>query len=213
MYVFSFLRELFTAKAVFYPTAFAATALIVSFAVGLFTGKGELYPAFAIPFGGACFLLVLCADGVTGTGAAAFGGVYIVTGGAVGLLLRFFLAIRVARRRRREGRKAWERRAVFTLPERENTFLRDRLNGPLKPQESGAPDFDPTEAKLELSHARKLLSKVKAAKLTPADRLETQALSRRLTGYADKERLSKEEVSALNDCLLELLKTAAKYAV
>ena len=99
------------------------------------------------------------------------------------------------------------------MPDRENAFLRDRLNGPLKPQTGDTPEFNPLEARLEFSHAEKLLSKVKASPLTPADRLETQALARRLTGLMEKDRLTKGEVSALNDCLLELLKTAAKYAV
>lgn len=213
MRIFLFLRALFTSEAALLPTVFAGTSLIVSFLVGLLTEKRELFPALTVPLGGAC-LLVISGDGrFTDGQTAAFVGAYVFTGGAIFLSLRVLLAIRFSRRRRKAERRERERRLAFALPDKENSFLRDRLNGRLKPSEAKTFDFFPSEAKLSLSHAQKLLSKVKASPLAPADRLETQSLARRLTGLADRERLTKEEFSTLNDCLSELIKTAAKYAV
>ncbi len=63
---------------------------------------------------------------------------------------------------------------------------------------------------LQLSHAESLLEKLKTAKLTPTDRLEAEAISRRL-GVLKSKRLTRSELDELNDCLSSVLKLTAKY--
>jgi len=63
---------------------------------------------------------------------------------------------------------------------------------------------------LQLSHAESLIEKLKAAKLTPTDRLEAEAISRRL-GVLKSKRLTRSELDELNDCLSSVLKLTAKY--
>ena len=104
---------------------------------------------------------------------------------------------------------------MFTLPDRENTFVRDRLNTALRPEppEEKAGEYDLEDGKLRLDHVRKMLARLKAAELTPGDRLEAEGISRTITLYASKDLLTAKEVHELNDCLAAVLKMTAKYAL
>ena len=123
--------------------------------------------------------------------------------------LVFVVAIKA--KRRREGEKSRvEKETVFTLPDRENTFLKDRLRTRLNP----APENTMVEMKdVKIAPVRVLIGKLKALPLSPAERLGVSAFSRKVTEYALKERLESEEASALNDGFSSLLKLAAKYGV
>ena len=55
-----------------------------------------------------------------------------------------------------------------------------------------------------------LLAKLKKEKLSPADRLEIEALTRTVEGYRGKS-LSEKELHLVNDCLATVLKLTAKY--
>lgn len=113
----------------------------------------------------------------------------------------------------REKRAEENRRSVFTLPERENTFVRDRLNTSLRPEEGEEGEYGMEDGKLRLDHVRKMLLKLKTAELSPGDRLEAEGISRLITLYATKDLLSPKEVRDLNDCLAAVLKMTAKYAL
>lgn len=133
-------------------------------------------------------------------------------------LLQFSLiswwVVRKINKRKGEKFEQASRALKFTLPDRENSFVRDRLKGTLCPQEekeqptSTLKDFD-----LRLEYTRKTISKLKASELTPADRLEVNRISKAVTFYALKNVLSPSEMRSLNDCFARLLKLTAKYAV
>ena len=133
------------------------------------------------------------------------------------LLVWLFYKKRV--RDKREKFKQADRDLKFTLPERENTFVRDRLKGSLRPQEENG-EGTPANATallkdldVRLEYTRKTISKLKASVLTPADRLEINRISKTVTFYALKNALSPSETRTLNDCFSRLLKLAVKYAV
>lgn len=63
---------------------------------------------------------------------------------------------------------------------------------------------------MDLSYADSLLNKLRAKDLTAGDRLEAEALARRLDCYRDKP-LTESERDTLNDCLASILKLTAKY--
>lgn len=127
------------------------------------------------------------------------------------------MKIKETRRARREKRARESRQAMFTLPDKENSFVRDRLNTSLHVEEE-VPDgtqreYDMDESKLRLNHVRDMLAKLKAAPLAPGDRLESEEISRLITLYATKNRLTAKEIRDLNDCLSAILKMTAKYAL
>lgn len=137
---------------------------------------------------------------------------------AISLLLSLTLFILGAKARKRAKLKRWqatEKDYRFTLPERDNTFIRERLNGELKRDEKTRPqnavllkDMD-----LRLDYTRKTIAKLKASALTPADRLEVNRISKTITFFSLKNALSPVETRSLNDCFSRLLKLSAKYAV
>lgn len=73
-------------------------------------------------------------------------------------------------RLRREKKLQESRQAMFTLPDRENTFVRDRLNTSLQAageEKSEGEEYDLEESKLRLNHVREMLAKLKSAPLSP----------------------------------------------
>lgn len=62
----------------------------------------------------------------------------------------------------------------------------------------------------QLAHADALIAKLSAGKLAAGDRLELDALKRKIDVYRGKP-LTKEEARSLNDCLSSVLKLTAKY--
>ena len=66
------------------------------------------------------------------------------------------------------------------------------------------------ESAPQLAHADALIAKLSESKLVASDRLEVDALKRKLDLYRNKP-LTKEESRSLNDCLSAILKLTAKY--
>ena len=66
------------------------------------------------------------------------------------------------------------------------------------------------ERGMNLDYADSLLAKLGTKDLTAGDRLEAEALARRLDCYRDKP-LTESERDTLNDCLAAILKLTAKY--
>ena len=105
---------------------------------------------------------------------------------------------------------------MFTLPDRENTFVRDKLNTSLRCDTLGreAPaDYDLEAEKLKLTYVRSLLTSLKKAPLSMGDRLEVNGVSQKITRYALKNKLTSEETRDLNDGFSLLLKMSAKYSI
>lgn len=69
----------------------------------------------------------------------------------------------------------------------------------------------PEERGMKLSHVISLLEKLKKEKLTPADRLEVEMLSRNVSG-AEHRSLSSAQADDLSDCLSAVLRLMAKYS-
>ncbi len=120
------------------------------------------------------------------------------------------------RRARIERYQKSDRAVQFTLPDKENSFVRDRLKGTLKSEEERKKQENFTPLKdldIRLDYTRKTITKLKASPLTPADRLEVNRISKTVTFFALKNALSPSETRSLNDCFARLLKLCAKYAV
>ncbi len=126
------------------------------------------------------------------------------------------LWLKKSKKSRREAYEKANRDFKFCLPDRENSFVRDRLKGDLQSAEEAKKQAAAVPIKdldLRLDYTRKTLTKLKASPLTPADRLEVNRISKTVTFYALKNALSPVETRALNDCFSRLLKLCAKYAV
>ena len=140
-------------------------------------------------------------------------------------VLCFILAIMLELQRDRE---ACERERLFdrlqgrdrrnlqyTLPDRDNTYVQSRLNTALHVPEYGEHGEGAQKNKetVRLGYARRLLAKVKEAPLTPAERLETEEISRLFAYYLTKENWDAAELRAVNDLFSCVLKMSAKYSV
>ena len=103
------------------------------------------------------------------------------------------------------------RRVEYTLPDRENSYVRARLSTALR-GDMGAEE-ERTEYTVCLSYARELLAKLKAAPLTQAERLETDGLEGIFSLYFHKSKWSANDLRAVNGACARLIKLSAKYAV
>ena len=174
--------------------------------------RETVFAALALFTGGLCFLPALISSRFSDADTMVYGLLLLVIGSFFYLLLLAFLKIKETRRARREKRARESRQAMFTLPDKENSFVRDRLNTSLHVEEE-VPDgtqreYDMDESKLRLNHVRDMLAKLKAAPLAPGEEI-----SRLITLYATKNRLTAKEIRDLNDCLSAILKMTAKYAL
>ena len=70
----------------------------------------------------------------------------------------------------------------------------------------------PVAAAPDLEHALTLLGRVRKAKLSSADRLETDVLLRTLSAMQGRQ-LTEQEQGIVNDSLSSVLKLAGKYKV
>ncbi|MBQ8884923.1 MAG: hypothetical protein IJY62_00900 [Clostridia bacterium] len=135
---------------------------------------------------------------------------------SIGISSVFFLCLYAAFRRRsnKRAKNKIDRTEVFTLPDRENTFVRDKLNTTLNyVSEQRADDYNMEEERLRLDFVRTLLQKLKKAPLSVGDRLEVNAVSQKITRYALQNRLTTEETRDLNDGFSLILKMSAKYSL
>ncbi len=139
--------------------------------------------------------------------ALVIGGVYLTLIAVVTLII---WAIRVIKKRRKN--RYPNREVQFTLPDRENSYIRSRLLTTLHTERESNERLE-VELPLSFTHAQKLLSRVASAPLSPAERLQLRDLTATLEGYFLKTRFSAVDVRALNVAFLQLLKLSAKYAV
>lgn len=187
--------------------AVAAFALLVATTLAAVARSAGLYAAFcAMIAGGVCVAISMQRISILLT-MHAFS-VLAILGGALYLSLYFALRAKEKRDTRRRQRQEIERKVEYALPEKENTFVRERLQTALQPIEEKGDGQPP-----HFLHAQKLLWKVRCAPLSVAERLEIEELSQQLKTYLEKEMLSAEEVRKVNDIFSRLLKLSAKYAV
>lgn len=132
------------------------------------------------------------------------------------ILAFWVLYVKIRKKRRAERFERRRKEFTYSLPDRENLFVRERLKGPLQNAEEAKKTNVAVPIKsldLRLDYTRKTITKLKAENLSPADRLEVNRISKAVTFYALKNALDPTETRALNDCFARLLKLCAKYAV
>lgn len=176
---------------------FPVAALGASLCLALFGGRRFYIPAACAI--AACGFALIAAKGEL---TAAF--VYI--GAAAVLFVLFSLCFLLPRVRRKRGESRGERiykkfheeaerPAADALPPKVCCF-----EEPATAEESG----------MRLVYVTSLINRLKGCKLTPADRLELEALGRSVDGCRGRS-LTGEELASLNDCLAAVLKLTAKY--
>lgn len=128
-------------------------------------------------------------------------------------LTLFVWACRNGIKKRRARRAAIERQLQFVLPDRENTYVRSRLNTVLQVPDSRDYKQSGSGEPVRLSYARKLLAKVQAEKLSAAERLQVEDIGKTFALYLQKPRWDSADLRTVNDTFACLLKLSAKYAV
>ena len=113
---------------------------------------------------------------------------------------------------RRKKEKTSNRELKFTLPDRENTFVRSRLSTVLNGEFCKAQEIEEKLA-IDFSQALKMLDKVLIAPLSTAEKIEAGQMQADLCTFERKERFSAKEVSEVNEKFARLLKLSAKYGV
>ena len=219
MWFFSWLQELFLANtSLIYVIGGGGAVMVFATLVGCLTGKKDVYLALLAVIA-ACYAMVLAAMRITGT-ASVIAWSVLVAGGAMGYLFTLVtIEIVAAVKRRRERRREILRKLQYTLPDRDNAYVRARLNtalGSAALQEEERGQVCVEEGKTEnirLEHVRKLLARLKEAPLTKAERLETEEMSKIFTAFLSKPQWTAADVRLVNEMFSCLLKMSAKYSI
>lgn len=102
----------------------------------------------------------------------------------------------------------------YALPQKDNEYIRSRLNTVLRASEEVSCERDEGyKETVRLSYARKLLARVKQAPLSVAERLETEEIGRAFALYLAKEEWNASDYRTVNGLFSVLLKLSAKYSV
>lgn len=208
MWLTGWLKEIFTGGVTLITVFGVASGLFLIGAIlaCVLNGKG-IFGAIAMATGGGTWI-TLVAVGAEWTKIFACCALLSILGGGLYLVLFCALSIRESVRERRRRRAELGRRLQYTLPDRDNSYVRARLNTAL--QTEGEED---TNERVDLEHARGLLAKIKEAPLSRAERLETEEMSKLVALYIQKERWSATDLRVVNDAFSRILKLSAKYAV
>ena len=142
---------------------------------------------------------------------------FVVSLVCVYCVLFFILWIRRKRAERKRCHAEISKKVFYTLPERENEYVRTRLNTALQCKENGLnEDMDIGNEQIKpikLGYAKQLLTEVRNAPLSPAERLQAEEMSRAFSMYLVKKSWTAEDIRAVNELCASLLKLCAKYAV
>ena len=168
----------------------------------------SIYVAFSLALGGVLWL-ALSLEKVSRSAAHIATSVLLIFGGVTYLLLFCIILSCRVRLERKQRRRELARRVQYTLPQKENTYVRTRLNTALSmPQEENL-----AYAAVRLGYVRELLVKVKATPLSVGERLQVEEMGKILSLYKGKEDWTIHELNRLNDMCASLLKLSAKYGV
>ena len=191
------------AIAIFYLTVLSAVVGICLKSMGLYWALCLLF----VGVGVVCFLSF-------GLAWEKLAYMLAVEGSAVGLgyaVAYVCLELLRIKKRRKEERQERKRGVQFTLPDRENRYLRDRLHTSLQTEEWCFQDR--RSALARMSYARRMISLIKASPLTPVERIDVEEMARLLALYDKKGRWNGADVKALSEIFSRLLKLAAKYEI
>ena len=181
---------------------------VLSAGVGFLLKSTGLYAALCLLFvsGGGIFFLAW------DVGEKALALLFLIEGFLVGLgyaAVYILLSVRRKIAFRRAQRAQIKRRLQFTLPDRENSYLRDRLHTAL--QEKKEEIF--LEKGIRIGYAKKMLAKVKEESLTPTERIDVEEMARLLALYEHKEKWSASDTKTMSEVFARLLKLSAKYEI
>ena len=190
-------------------------AIVVCVAIGVLVSSAFLGK-------GVCFVCVLPLFGGVLTAAYCTGADYFATLFAVGVFflcgggcLFFVACIDSAVKRRAEKRNRAEerkRRLQFTLPDKDNTFVRARLHTVLQPP-LALEEESAVQESVQVSYARKLLSRLLESPLSAAERLQAEDIGKTFALYQKKVGVSEVDLCGINEAFALLLKLSAKYEV
>ena len=199
MKIFSDVVDAIASLPAWVPLILCPALLIVCAVLCMLFGGRRAYPAVAVCLG--AFGALECIK----NGALAFAYAALFAALAALLALLFLLPRLPLKKRKKESRedKIYRRfHEELSAPPAEG--LPPKVccyeEAPVSAEESG----------MRLTYVTSLLGKLKSGKLTPADRLEVEVLTRTVDAYRGKP-LTEEELSVLNDCLASVLKLTAKY--
>ncbi len=184
-------------------------AFLLAALLGCFQGR-ELFFAVALTTLGLAEL-ALQAFGISKTGASVLRTleVFLIGLDYTTILIVFKIKAKVSANRKKRAEIL--KRLQYTLPSKDNPYVKERLQTTLK-QNVDEKKQEPNEI-VRLEHVRKLLSKVRNAPLTKAERLETEEMAKTFALYMQKSKWTVEDVRAMNELFSALLKISAKYAV
>ena len=212
MWFFDWFSKMFFNSTIIFVIDFVAFGVFLLVSVlAFFLYEKQLYLPISAVVGGVAYTVILS----TGKGeiAASLGIAGLLIGAGLGYIATITaFIIRAKIIKKRAQREEMLRKLKFTLPDRNNSFIQARLNTVLQPENQ--PEIDEGEKKtFRLEHAKQLLSKVKEAPLSKAERLEIEELSKLFNAYLKKYKLTSEDVRLLNEMFAYLLKMSAKYSV
>ena len=213
MWFFDWFSQIFFSSTLVFVIDFVATGAFFIAALLAFLLKDRaLFLSFSAIVSGVAYAFIIGAEeGETATslGVSAllvgFGLSYSAT------LIAFNIRSKVLKRRIQ--REEMLRKLKFTLPDKDNSYVKNRLNTVLQPESKLEPEPDGEKKTFRLEHARQLLAKIKEAPLTRAERLEMEELSKLFNAYLKKYKWTSEDVRLLNEMFAYLLKLSAKYSV
>jgi hypothetical protein len=157
--------------------------------------------------------LAMHGNGITVKVASLSVSCLAVVGGALYLLVFLSLLLSKRREEKKRARAEEAKRLQYALPDKENSYLRARLNTVLKTPEEPNTEGKVSEKYFRLEHARKMLCGLREKSLAATERLEIDELRAILALYETKERLDAEELQVINDAFSRILKLSAKYEI
>ena len=127
----------------------------------------------------------------------------------------WFLSLLLTRKRIQKKRvqNAETRKKLFTLPDRDNTFIRARLSTVLSPLATASSVHACGIEPLDFTAALELLQRVEKANLTPAERVGIQRIALEMEAYAKDKEWTTQTALAVNKTFLVILKLCGKYSV
>ncbi len=127
--------------------------------------------------------------------------------GAVCFALCGVITLTKKARARKRARIEKERALQYTLPDRDNEFVRNRLQTVLCKED------EKTCEGVDLAYARELHVKLASEKVTVAERLELSEIGALFALFTRRDALTASEIRMLSDAFGRLLKLSAKYAL
>jgi len=127
-----------------------------------------------------------------------------------------FLWVYCKKRRQKRKRERAERarRLQFSLPDKDNSFLRARLNNVLKTPDKDENFQSPIEADgVRFAYVQEMVQKALSAPLSSSDRFDLEETAKLFKAVSLREKWSDKDVRIMNDCCLKTLKVLAKYAL